>query len=201
MNPGHRVGDGTSGGGSGGGGGAGAGGSSGSGTHPRPQSHLEGGKAPDTHVRPRGTYQIEADLVETILTGLVNYLHAIRTGAIEGTLADPTDTCVFTVEATEKLLYEAAQALKVKRYTCTLGQQAAALFIAKRYGITPEALHPEGTNMMPQCVICFERPREVLLQPCGHICACRKCTSFVMDRRFNCPMCRKGVTNTINVFL
>ena len=33
-----------------------------------------------------------------------------------------------------------------------------------------------------QCVVCLDTAREVLLQPCGHVCACRDC----VDRSDQC---------------
>ena len=49
-----------------------------------------------------------------------------------------------------------------------------------------------------ECVVCFERAKDTLLQPCNHICVCSECA-----RRLNppiCPVCRTGISGMAKVF-
>ena len=39
-----------------------------------------------------------------------------------------------------------------------------------------------------ECIICWEAAPNVLLQPCGHICACSGCAAWL--EHSDCPMCR-----------
>jgi len=38
------------------------------------------------------------------------------------------------------------------------------------------------------CVVCMERPLEVLIKPCKHICMCFVCSQAIS----NCPVCRSS---------
>jgi len=43
-----------------------------------------------------------------------------------------------------------------------------------------------------ECVVCFENPKNVLLQPCMHMAMCRKC--FDTNKPTECPICRGVVS-------
>lgn len=40
------------------------------------------------------------------------------------------------------------------------------------------------------CVVCRERPREIIILPCGHVCLCEDCSIDINER---CPVCRGGI--------
>jgi len=44
------------------------------------------------------------------------------------------------------------------------------------------------------CVVCLERGREVVLDPCRHYCLCIECS----DRLRQCPMCRRQIEYTVD---
>ena len=46
-----------------------------------------------------------------------------------------------------------------------------------------------------ECIICWEAPANVILQPCGHICACTGCIPLLLG--LPCPMCRGKVMNSM----
>ena len=54
--------------------------------------------------------------------------------------------------------------------------------------------HPPGGSSTEvgiassECIICWEAAPNVLLQPCGHICACSGCAALL--EHSDCPMCR-----------
>ena len=54
------------------------------------------------------------------------------------------------------------------------------------------------SNQMEGCVICKENKECLAMIPCGHVCYCIRCATRVCD--FNCPMCRKGITNIIRTY-
>jgi len=47
------------------------------------------------------------------------------------------------------------------------------------------------------CVICIENPKDVVIIPCGHLCACTKCIEGVKL----CPVCRGEISSTNKVFM
>ncbi|TNJ26465.1 Ankyrin repeat protein 2 [Giardia muris] len=54
---------------------------------------------------------------------------------------------------------------------------------------------PEGMT----CVICLTNPKDTLLQPCGHLCACSGCSGKLKGQ--SCPLCRTPVESTVKVYL
>ena len=48
-----------------------------------------------------------------------------------------------------------------------------------------------------ECVICWEADASVVLQPCGHMCACPGCAAMLQHS--DCPMCRCRVQSCLNV--
>jgi len=50
------------------------------------------------------------------------------------------------------------------------------------------------------CAICFEAPQTHAFVPCGHVCACKECSSRVMAKNKKCPMCNKVSKMTMELF-
>ena len=50
-----------------------------------------------------------------------------------------------------------------------------------------------------ECVVCWEADANVVLQPCGHMCACSGCAALLTDML--CPMCRCEVLSSITLQL
>ena len=52
------------------------------------------------------------------------------------------------------------------------------------------------------CKICYEKERNCVLVPCGHLGLCFECAKGEKDRgaRFLCPFCRKPVLDVVKVF-
>ena len=43
-----------------------------------------------------------------------------------------------------------------------------------------------------ECIICMENMKEVMMEPCGHVCICRECAEKMRlpSGRVKCPVCR-----------
>ena len=51
-----------------------------------------------------------------------------------------------------------------------------------------------------ECIVCMERAREVMMEPCGHVCICRACADRMRlpGGRIKCPVCRiRAETRTV----
>lgn len=44
------------------------------------------------------------------------------------------------------------------------------------------------------CTICMDSERDTIFSPCGHFCACRKCSSILFKTPGKCPMCRNVIS-------
>ncbi len=50
------------------------------------------------------------------------------------------------------------------------------------------------------CAICLDKPRNTVIQPCGHVLACEDCVKSILAKSSiitpaTCPICRKGISN------
>jgi hypothetical protein len=50
-----------------------------------------------------------------------------------------------------------------------------------------------------RCVICADKARDVVLEPCFHFVSCKRCIIF-MQNDLKCPVCRQKVTRLVEVF-
>lgn len=48
-----------------------------------------------------------------------------------------------------------------------------------------------------KCVICLDKVKNILLEPCHHLCACDDCIEKINNK---CPICRADVKNKIKVY-
>ena len=51
-----------------------------------------------------------------------------------------------------------------------------------------------------ECIVCMENMKEVMMEPCGHVCICRTCadTMRLPSGRVKCPVCRiRAETRTV----
>ncbi|CAM9641941.1 unnamed protein product [Chrysoparadoxa australica] len=55
-----------------------------------------------------------------------------------------------------------------------------------------------GDSDMNDCIVCFERPRDTCLQPCGHVACCRNCAAQFNEVRAPEPAPPKLIARLIN---
>ena len=52
------------------------------------------------------------------------------------------------------------------------------------------------------CSVCLTEKVEVIIQPCGHVCVCRDCAAVLIENiEKKCPICRRTIQKTQNVYL
>mmetsp|Transcript_26245 Transcript_26245/g.37474 ORF Transcript_26245/g.37474 Transcript_26245/m.37474 type:complete len:429 (+) Transcript_26245:94-1380(+) len=59
----------------------------------------------------------------------------------------------------------------------------------------------EVKTSMGECIVCWAVPRTHVFVPCGHMSACKSCSTRVMRERKVCPTCNQPSTMAIEVFL
>ena len=55
---------------------------------------------------------------------------------------------------------------------------------------------PEET----QCVVCMDAPKDRIVLPCMHLCACGPCAQRLLELDASCPVCRGPVERMAQVF-
>jgi len=55
------------------------------------------------------------------------------------------------------------------------------------------ALEEARSSSVGQCVICFDRRRELIFLPCAHCVCCNQCWEVVKAQSKSCPCCRQAV--------
>jgi len=51
---------------------------------------------------------------------------------------------------------------------------------------------------MPTCKICFEKPINTVIIPCGHLCSCSSCVPSIKSNL--CPICRQNIKEIIRIY-
>lgn len=50
------------------------------------------------------------------------------------------------------------------------------------------------------CIICYDRPRNIILYPCKHMCICEDCYTTLRRELQGCPLCRSSIININHVY-
>lgn len=64
----------------------------------------------------------------------------------------------------------------------------------------PMAPPPYWKPAVEQCVVCMDKPADVLVVPCGHLCGCQPCLDLLLSQRGACPICREPMVSVCKVF-
>jgi len=54
---------------------------------------------------------------------------------------------------------------------------------------------------VPECCICLDREKSHAFLPCGHRCACMDCAAIFVAGSSLCPICRKRVEGSVQIFV
>jgi len=73
---------------------------------------------------------------------------------------------------------------------------AVRLSMAHARTAPPPFYYPENEARI-RCIVCFEREKEVVLNPCRHLCCCNVCAGVMHA----CPLCRSPIESKTNVFI
>ena len=67
-----------------------------------------------------------------------------------------------------------------------------------RSGVPPVAPNPGAEET--QCVVCMDAPKDRIVLPCMHLCACGPCVQRLLGLDASCPVCRGPVERMAQVF-
>ena len=62
----------------------------------------------------------------------------------------------------------------------------------------PAAPNPGAEETM--CVVCMDAPKDRIVLPCMHLCACGPCAQRLLELDAPCPVCRGPVERMAQVF-
>ena len=68
--------------------------------------------------------------------------------------------------------------------------------------ITFESKHTNGPSQDKLCVVCDDRPVQLINVPCGHFCFCQDCghRENLSKMKYECPICRQKIEQTVRCF-
>jgi hypothetical protein len=58
---------------------------------------------------------------------------------------------------------------------------------------------PSDVSDLEHCIICFENPRDIILEPCQHVVVCNDCCTQLVEKRSSptCPLCRRYIRSVL----
>lgn len=68
-------------------------------------------------------------------------------------------------------------------------------------GLQASEMDREPSSDSMRCVICMERERSVMMEPCSHVCMCNQCAETSRSSMSTCPICRGPVQNFRRIFM
>jgi hypothetical protein len=70
---------------------------------------------------------------------------------------------------------------------------------SKKAGLEPEL--DNGGGLDNDCAICMDSIRNSVLRPCNHMITCFTCSTLLLNRQDNCPICRDKIEDVIKIFM
>jgi hypothetical protein len=108
-----------------------------------------------------------------------------RVAAEEAAVAAAAEAVAKAAEAAKRQQLEeklAALALEVQQVQAELGSGSGTS-------------QPDAEETL--CVVCMDAPKDHIVLPCMHMCACEACAQLLRDR---CPVCRGPIQHIAQVF-
>jgi hypothetical protein len=125
-----------------------------------------------------------------------------RAAAEEATSAAAVKAAAEAAEAAERLqMQEEVATLTPRMQGDALRMQSDALQLQQvqaRLGVPPVAPAPAAEET--QCVVCMDAPKDCIVLPCMHLCACGPCAQRLLELNASCPVCRGPVERMAQVF-
>lgn len=59
----------------------------------------------------------------------------------------------------------------------------------------------DGMIDLGDCCICLDKIKTHAFLPCGHLCSCMDCASFLAAQREPCPICRRPIQRAAQIFV
>ena len=115
-----------------------------------------------------------------------------------GPVAAPVGTAPNNLAAAPAVLPGSQQVSDVASWDAAAGWGTSTGWgTSSRWGAGEDAPAAEEDAMV--CVMCWEKPRQTTLAPCGHRALCAPCTKLLLGQRAPplCPICRCGVQSYI----
>jgi hypothetical protein len=128
-----------------------------------------------------------------------------RAAAEEAEAAAAVKAAAEAAEAAERLqMEEEVEALARSVQSDALRLQSDALRLQQmqaRLGrsVVPPATPNPGAEET-QCVVCMDAPKDRIVLPCMHLCACGPCAQRLLELDASCPVCRGPVERMAQVF-
>ena len=67
--------------------------------------------------------------------------------------------------------------------------------ICQLLGLTSKNAKAGNAPAPKECVVCLDKPRDIVCRPCGHWCMCSDCYDAMQEKSSNveCPICKEGL--------
>jgi len=75
--------------------------------------------------------------------------------------------------------------------------------IVNELGLTPERLEKlsrTDKKAETECVVCLDRPKDHVVDPCRHLCLCSQCAKTFPKTLTRCPICSRKISKIQKVF-
>jgi hypothetical protein len=50
----------------------------------------------------------------------------------------------------------------------------------------------------PDCIVCMDKPKSMIFDPCGHLLVCKACCDLILSRGYPCPNCRAKIQSAFS---
>jgi hypothetical protein len=117
-----------------------------------------------------------------------------KAAAEEAVVAAAAEAAAVAAAAAERLQAEeevAALTLRLQEAQQRLGK------VVPQAASAPPA-NPDAEET--QCVVCMDAPKDRIVLPCMHLCACGPCAQRLLELDASCPVCRGPVERMAQVF-
>ena len=124
-----------------------------------------------------------------------------KAAAEEAEAAAAVKAVAEAAEAAERVqMEEEVESLALRMQGDALRMQSDALRLQQvqaRLGVPPAALAPAAEET--QCVVCMDAPKDCIVLPCMHLCACGPCAQRLLELNASSPVCRVPVERMAQV--